>query len=133
MPPSAAIKKTSPDYVGLVRFLIQPFLEDPKTLSIDCEFFASLQKTWIRIAFDNADKGRVFGRGGRNIQAIRTIVTAAAAAAGESVYLDIYGSSGGRDGIPDDDDREERIPPPRTNQRRGNGNIPFPLTKSRSL
>ncbi|MBW4507078.1 MAG: KH domain-containing protein [Scytonematopsis contorta HA4267-MV1] len=132
MAPSA-IKKTSPDYVGLVRFLIQPFLEDPKTLSIDCEFSASLQKTWIRIAFDNADKGRVFGRGGRNIQAIRTVITAAAAAAGESVYLDIYGSSGGRDGIPDDDDREERIPPPRTNQRRGSSNIPFPLTKSRSL
>jgi uncharacterized protein len=122
--------KTSPDYIGLVRFLIQPFLEDPKTLSVDCEFSVNLQKAWIRIAFDNADKGRVFGRGGRNIQAIRTVITAAAAAAGQSVYLDIYGSSGGRDGIPDDEDREERIPPPRTNQRRGN--ISHPLIKSRS-
>lgn len=81
-----------PDYAELVQFLIQPFLESPKSLSVDCEFFASTSRVWIRVAFEGEDKGRVFGRGGRNIQSIRTVIAAAAALAGHSAYLDIYGS-----------------------------------------
>ena len=81
---------TSPDYVGLLRFLFQPFLESPDSFRVDCEF--STARVWIRVAFESEDKGRVFGRGGRNIQAIRTVIAAVAAAAGHSVYLDIYGS-----------------------------------------
>jgi len=46
------------------------------------------------MAFDGEDKGRVFGRGGRNIQAIRTVIQGVAKIAGESVYLDIYDESG---------------------------------------
>ena len=49
----------SPDYVGLVKFLVQPFLESPETLSVDCEISHTLKKVWIRIAFDSADKGKV--------------------------------------------------------------------------
>lgn len=85
---------TSPDYASLVRFLVQPFLESPESLSIDCEISNGNTRIWIRLAFEGEDKGRVFGRGGRNIQAIRTVIEATAAAAGQSVYLDIYGSSG---------------------------------------
>jgi uncharacterized protein len=80
-----------PDYVGLVRFLVQPFLESPSSLKVDCEIIPSKPRVWIRLAFEGEDKGRVFGRGGRNIQAIRTVIEAAAKAAGQSVYLDIYG------------------------------------------
>jgi predicted RNA-binding protein YlqC (UPF0109 family) len=80
------------DYVELVRFLIQPFLESPNSLSVDCETSTSTSRVWIRVAFEGEDKGRVFGRGGRNIQSIRTVIAAAAALAGHSVYLDIYGS-----------------------------------------
>ena len=80
-----------PDYAGLVLFLIQPFLESPNSLSVDCEI-SNTARVWIRVAFEGEDKGRVFGRGGRNIQAIRTVIAAAAALAGHSVYLDIYGS-----------------------------------------
>ncbi|MBH8565107.1 KH domain-containing protein [Nostoc sp. CENA67] len=112
----------SPNYVELVRFLIQPFLESPKTLSVDCEISHTLKRAWIRIAFDSTDKGKVFGRGGRNIQAIRTVIAAAAEAAGESVYLDIYGSTTpGREGTSFDEDSEERSPTPKTRERRGNG------------
>lgn len=82
------------DYVGLVQFLIQPFLESPDSLSVDCEISASTSRIWIRVAFEGEDKGRVFGRGGRNIQSIRTVISAAAALVGHSVYLDIYGSQG---------------------------------------
>lgn len=82
-----------PDYTGLVQFLVQPFLESPSSLKVDCEIIPSKPRVWIRLAFEGEDKGRVFGRGGRNIQAIRTVLEAAAKAAGQSVYLDIYGSS----------------------------------------
>lgn len=81
-----------PDYTGLVRFLIEPFLESANSLSIDCETSVMVDRVWIRIAFEGEDKGRVFGRGGRNMQVIKTVVAAAANLAGHSVYLDIYGS-----------------------------------------
>ncbi len=76
----------------MVRFLIQPFLESPESLKVHCEHSSAQRKTWIRLAFESEDKGRVYGRGGRNIQAIRTVLSAIAKSAGESVYLDIYES-----------------------------------------
>nr|WP_246841285.1 KH domain-containing protein [Chroococcidiopsis sp. TS-821] len=82
---------SSPQYTELVKFLIQPFLENPNSLSVDCEVSRSTKKVWIRVAFEGDDKGRVYGRGGRNIQAIRTVIAAAGAIAEQSVYLDIYG------------------------------------------
>jgi uncharacterized protein len=124
--PKVVIKPSasSPDYVGLVKYLMQPFLESPDSLSVDCEMSHTHNRAWIRIAFDSADKGKVFGRGGRNIQAIRTCVAAAAQLAGQSVYLDIYGSNGGRDGMSFDEDNEERLPPPRARDRGGDVSHP---------
>ncbi|TAF04989.1 MAG: KH domain-containing protein [Nostocales cyanobacterium] len=120
----------SPNYVGLVEFLVQPFLESPASLSVDCEMSHTLKRAWIRIAFDPIDKGKVFGRGGRNIQAIRTVIAAAAELAGQSVYLDIYGSNTqSRDGMSFDEEQEERIPPPRSKER--SGEIPRPVAKPR--
>ena len=81
---------TSPDYNGLVKFLLEPFLEDPGSLHVDCEQLDQTQKIWLRVAFDSTDKGRVFGRGGRNIQAIREVLKTTATLAGKSLYLDIY-------------------------------------------
>ena len=87
---SADVNQTSPDYPGLVRLLIQPLLEFPESLKVDCERLNQNQRVWIRIAFEGEDKGRVFGRGGRNIQAMRTVLSCAATLAGQSIYLDIY-------------------------------------------
>jgi hypothetical protein len=121
----------SPNYVGLVKFLVQPFLESPETLSVDCEISQALNRAWIRIAFESTDKGKVFGRGGRNIQAIRTVIAAAAAATGQSVYLDIYGSTTpGREGMSFDEETEERSPPPARREPRGNDG-PRPIVKPR--
>ncbi len=89
---SASQNNTSPDYIGLVSFLLEPFLEDPKTLSIHCEQVASTKKLWLRVAFDTNDKGKVFGRGGRNIKAIRTVLNTAANNVDQYIYLDIYGN-----------------------------------------
>lgn len=92
--PSRSNQNDSPDYTKLVRFLVEPFLESPNSLSVDCEMSNSNSQVWIRLAFEGEDKGRVFGRGGRNIQAIRTAIEAAALCSGQSVYLDIYGGVG---------------------------------------
>ncbi|NET01262.1 MAG: KH domain-containing protein [Sphaerospermopsis sp. SIO1G2] len=124
------LSKTSPNYVGLVKFLVQPFLESPESLSVDCEMSYSLNRAWIRIAFDPTDKGKVFGRWGRNIQAIRTVIATAAELAGQTVYLDIYGSnSQSRESLSFDGEQEERIPPPRSRDR--SSSIPRPIAKPR--
>jgi len=44
------------------------------------------------MAFEGEDKGRVFGRGGRNIQAVRLVLQAVAQAFGDSAHLEVFGS-----------------------------------------
>lgn len=90
--PSNRAKGTSPNYSALVQFLIVPFLESPESLKIDCEQSNQNQRVWIRLAFEGSDKGRVYGRGGRNLQAIRAVLGMAATKVGQSLYLDIYDS-----------------------------------------
>jgi len=80
----------SNDYEQLVRFLIEPFLAEPQSLCVNSEVNRSNGKIWLRVAFDKNDRGKVFGRGGRTIQAIRSTVQASAAAHNEFVFLDIY-------------------------------------------
>jgi uncharacterized protein len=97
--PNAA---TLPDYAGLIRFLMQPFLDNPEALRIDCEAGAGGARVLIRLAFEGTDKGRAFGRGGRNINAVRTVLIGVAKAAGQSASLEIYG------GQPQDEQSEDR-------------------------
>ncbi len=111
---SPAADTPLPDFETLVRFLVNPFLESPEALKLDCETFPQRSRVWIRMAFEGADKGRVFGRGGRNIQAIRTVLTAIAQMSGYSVHLDVFGSAtgtGGNEGE-EESDRPPRRPPP---------------------
>ncbi|MEL6502716.1 MAG: KH domain-containing protein, partial [Cyanobacteria bacterium J06623_1] len=98
-------KVESPDYEKLARFLIEPFLENPQSLSLNSEVNPQSKKIWLRVAFDKSDRGKVFGRGGRNIQAIRTTIQTAASAHGETVFLDIYSDEPPQS---DDSNRRER-------------------------
>lgn len=88
----SASQDSSPDYIGLVKFLLEPFLEETEFLQADCERVASTNKIWLRVAFDSTDKGKVFGRGGRNIQAVGKILQTAAKNANQSLRLDVYNS-----------------------------------------
>ena len=97
---------SSPDYIGLVKFLLEPFIEEAE-LQVDCERVASTNKIWLRVAFDSADKGKVFGRGGRNIQAVGKILQTAAKNANQSLRLDVYNS-----------DRPQTAKPQRTSKAR---------------
>lgn len=85
-----------PDYDGLVRFLIEPLLESPHLFSFDCEHLSSTKRVWIRLVFDDNEKGKVYGRGGRNIQAVRTTLETAAQLAGDTLYLEVYDDNNSR-------------------------------------
>ena len=92
-PTDESLNPSTPDYTKLIGFLVEPLLESPDSLSIDCEQVNNNRRVWIRLAFEDTDKGRVFGRGGRNLQAIRTVLKTAAVAAGQFLHLDIYEES----------------------------------------
>lgn len=92
-PTDESLNPSTPDYTKLIGFLVEPLLESPDSLSIDCEQVNNNRRVWIRLAFEDTDKGRVFGRGGRNLQAIRAVLKTAAVAAGQLLHLDIYEES----------------------------------------
>jgi uncharacterized protein len=83
---------TQADYEALARFLMDPFLDEPASLKFHSETLAGGKKLWLRAAFDESeDKGRVFGRGGRNIKAVRTVIAAAAKRSEMTVNLSVFG------------------------------------------
>ncbi|MEL4898359.1 KH domain-containing protein [Crocosphaera sp. Alani8] len=86
-----------PNYLKLIAFLIEPLLESPDSLKFDCEEVPSTKRVWIRLAVDEGDKGRVYGRGGRNIQSIQTVLATAAKQMEQTLYLEIYEESGEND------------------------------------
>ena len=89
---SLAPNLTQSDYEALARFLMDPFLDKPDSLKFHSETLAGGKKLWLRAAFDEEeDKGRVFGRGGRNIKAVRTVIAAAAKRAEMTVNLSVFG------------------------------------------
>lgn len=116
--PIASANSSLPNYETLVRFLVNPFLESPDSLKLDCEIFPHRSRIWIRMAFEGADKGRVYGRGGRNIQAIRTVIAAIAQMSGYSVHLDVFGGSPAAGGG-ENEEEGEKSPPRRSPSRRG--------------
>jgi uncharacterized protein len=89
---SSAPSLTQSDYEALARFLMDPFLDKPDSLKFHSETLAGGKKLWLRAAFDeDEDKGRVFGRGGRNIKAVRTVIAAAAKRSEMTVNLSVFG------------------------------------------
>lgn len=88
---------TSPDYLALVRFLVEPFLLSDEGLKLDCEVSQGGSRVWLRLALAEEDKGRLFGRWGKSIQAMRVVLEMAATQAGQSLNLEIYDEPKGGD------------------------------------
>ncbi len=84
----------------MVTYLVKPFLESPDSLKVDCEISPRTSRVLVRVAFEGEDKGRVFGRGGRNIQAIRTVLQTIAKISGQTAHLEVFGGQPDRE--PDD-------------------------------
>jgi uncharacterized protein len=122
---------SSPDYSGLVTYLVKPFLESPDSLKVACEYSPRNSRILVRLAFEGEDKGRVFGRGGRNIQAIRTVLQTIAQTAGQTAHLEVFGGAPERDDDHRRDDRRDdrrSSPPPRASAPRS---TPLPKPKPR--
>jgi hypothetical protein len=79
-----------PDYNALISFLLKPLLAHPDALRVDFESNSNGDRVWIRVAVDPEDRGQVCGKGGRTIQAVRTVVMTAAEEAGHSARLEIF-------------------------------------------
>ncbi|MEM9212886.1 MAG: KH domain-containing protein [Cyanobacteria bacterium P01_F01_bin.150] len=110
----------SVDYAEVIRFLIGPFLDSPDSLRLNCETNPRNGRVLIRLAIEGEDKGKVFGRGGRNIQAVRTTLQAVSVAMNQKVHLEIYGSDSGRrksDRPSNGGGRRSSPNPPRRNSR----------------
>jgi predicted RNA-binding protein YlqC (UPF0109 family) len=79
-----------PDYNSLISFLLKPLLAHPDALRVDFESNSKSDRIWIRVAFDPEDRGRVFGKGGRTIQAVRTVVMTTAQEFGHSARFEVF-------------------------------------------
>jgi uncharacterized protein len=116
---SSSSQRSQPDYNGLIKFLVTPFLESPDSLKVDSEISPRTSRVLIRMAVEGEDKGRVFGRGGRNIQSIRTVLQAVAQASGHTAHLEIYGSQSiGREAGLDEKPQSVRSAPQRPSRSR---------------
>lgn len=69
---------------------MEPLLDHPDALKINCESNTKGDRIWIRVAFDASEKGRIFGRNGRTIQSIRTLLTTAANNFDQTVRFDVF-------------------------------------------
>lgn len=65
------------DYAGLVEFIVKNIVEKPEAVEVDGNSRRHRAQT-VEVRLDPADVGRVIGKGGKNIEAIRAVVKAAA-------------------------------------------------------
>ena len=79
-----------PDYNALISFLLKPLLTHPDALRVDFESNSNSDRVWIRVAFAPEDRGQIFGKGGRIIQSVRTVVMTAAQEAGHSARFEVF-------------------------------------------
>jgi len=105
----------NPDYPQILHFLLEPLLNPSESIIVDSEFIKSTNRVWVRLAVNTQDKGRLYGRGGRNLKAIRTVLSAAAEINKQSLYLDVYGGENSHQESFNRDGDSKRTAPRRTN------------------
>lgn len=71
----------------LVKTIITPLVEHPQDIQITETSDGSVLTVEVRVAPD--DMGRVIGKGGRVINAVRTVVKAAATKANVKVFVEV--------------------------------------------
>jgi len=81
--------RTGADTEGLVRYLVESLVELPEAVEITVAEEGDTVR--FDIALDPSDVGKVIGRGGRIIKAIRTLARAAGSTEGRHVEVDVLG------------------------------------------
>jgi len=74
-------------YVELVEYVVKSLVDDPESVSVEETRESDHVLLELRVA--EPDMGRVIGKGGRVINAVRSIVQIAAAKKGERISLEI--------------------------------------------
>lgn len=82
------------DYLALMHFLLDPLVDDPQALKIDQELLRGGSRILIRVALEGHDRGRILGRGGRNVNAVRQVVQAAGHLGAQDIHLEFFGVQG---------------------------------------
>ena len=75
------------NYKELVEFIVKHLVTQPETVSVESNEGEGGNKILIRVAHE--DVGRVIGKRGATINAVRLLAKAAAVKAGERVDVDI--------------------------------------------
>jgi hypothetical protein len=81
--------RTGANAEELVHYLVESLVDEPENLSI--ERIDSEGSIRFEITLDPDDVGKVIGRGGRIIKAIRTLARAAGSTEGVHVDVDVLG------------------------------------------
>lgn len=77
------------DTEGLVRYLVTSLVDSPDKVSVEVK--ESDESVTYEVTLDPDDVGKVIGRQGRIIKAIRTLARAAGNSAGKQVEVEILG------------------------------------------
>lgn len=83
------MSRTGADTEGIVRYLIESLVDSPEAVEITV--VESDESITFQVALDADDVGKVIGRGGRIIKAIRTLARAAGSTEGRQVEVDVIG------------------------------------------
>jgi predicted RNA-binding protein YlqC (UPF0109 family) len=87
------------DYVDLVDFIVKNIVDHPDAVVVEAVQGRGRAET-IEIRLDPGDVGRVIGKGGRNIEAIRSLVKASAIKEHHRVNVEV---------IAEDDERQSFV------------------------
>jgi predicted RNA-binding protein YlqC (UPF0109 family) len=89
----------SADYASLVEYIVKNIVENPDAVEVDGSSRRHRAQT-VEVRLDPSDVGRVIGKGGKNIEAIRAVVKAAAIKDHQRVNVEVitddevYGDAG---------------------------------------
>jgi predicted RNA-binding protein YlqC (UPF0109 family) len=75
------------DVSELLAYLAEGLVDDPESVTVDR--FEERGAIVLELAVGSDDYGKVIGRGGRTAQALRRVIKAAGAIAGQRVLVDI--------------------------------------------
>ncbi|HEY6539105.1 MAG TPA: KH domain-containing protein [Candidatus Dormibacteraeota bacterium] len=76
-----------PDYGELVRYMVEELVSQPQAVEVGVE--QEGHRVTVRVKTAPEDLGKLIGRGGRHIEAIRMVVRAASLRPRDRVYVEV--------------------------------------------